>query len=98
MTTITYLLCDDGGFVARCDGCGCTSYAYPTSVYASQGVKLGDKTARIMLASEHLGGHRDHPQVWYFDQRNTDRLNSPKAVKADGFNCTSTTLGAGERK
>lgn len=90
MTTITYLLCDDGGFVARCDGCGITSYAYPTSVHAEKAKRRADKVALVMLDGDHTDVDRElreHTFIVEYDHRNNARLATPKAVKATGYDC-----------
>ena len=73
---IVYRMLDDGAFIAGDTATERTSYAYPTSTYATQARRDADRIAAKMMAQENKGGRA--ACVADYDARNWKRLNETR--------------------
>ena len=75
---IVYRMLDDGGFVAGDTATERTSYAYPTSTYATQAKRHPDRVAAEKMTAENI--HRyGNPAIFVdYDARNWSLLNETR--------------------
>jgi hypothetical protein len=75
---IVYRTLDDGGFVAGDTATERTSYAYPTSTYATMAKRHAERTAAEMMTSENIHRHGNGAPFGDHDARNWVRLNETR--------------------
>ena len=72
---IVFAFDDDGGFIAGDTATGRTSYAYPTSHYATCAKRAAMRTAILMMRQENESGEwRDGTDGKRYDSKNWSYL------------------------